>query len=61
MNKRLPVVDYLLAEDADWIAFSSKLPNTSLLAGVHIMDKSVTAFRPATKDDPRIMASSVQK
>lgn len=57
MNKRLQVVGYSIAEDADWIAFSPKIIGTSLLAGVNIMDKSVTTIRVATKDDRRISAS----
>jgi hypothetical protein len=61
MNKRLQVVGYSLTEDADWIAFSPKIIGTSLLAGVNIMDKSVTGIRLATKDDPRIGASSERK
>jgi hypothetical protein len=58
MNKRLQVVGYSVTEEADWIAFSPKIIGTSLLAGVNIMDKSVTKVRLATKDDPRIGASS---
>ncbi len=58
MNKRLQVVGYSITEDADWIAFSPKIIGTSLLAGVNIMDKSVTKIRVATKDDRRISASS---
>jgi hypothetical protein len=58
MNKRLQVVGYSITEDADWIAFSPKIIGTSLLAGVHIMDKSVTKNRVATKDDRRISVSS---
>jgi hypothetical protein len=58
MSKRLQVVGYSITEDADWIAFSPKIIGTSLLAGVNIMDKSVTRIRVATKDDRRISASS---
>jgi hypothetical protein len=58
MNRRIQVVGYSLAEDDQWIAFSPKIIGTSLLAGVNIMDKSVTKIRPATKDDRRISASS---
>lgn len=61
LKKRLQVVGYSLAEDADWIAFSPTLPSTSLLAGVNIMDKSVTTFRIATKADPRIKVSADPK
>lgn len=58
MDKRLQVVGYSITEDADWIAFSPKIIGTSLLAGVNIMDKSVTKIRLATKDDRSISASS---
>jgi hypothetical protein len=58
MSKRLHVVGYSITEDADWIAFSPKIIGTSLLAGVNIMDKSVTKIRVATKDDRRIGVSS---
>jgi hypothetical protein len=58
MTKRIQVVGYPLTEDADWVAFSPKIIGTSLLAGVNIMDKSVTKIRLVTKDDPRIGASS---
>jgi hypothetical protein len=58
LKKRLQVTGFLLAEDPDWIAFSAGVPDTSLLAGVNIMDKSVTTFRPTTKDDPRIKAAA---
>jgi hypothetical protein len=58
LKPRLRVVGYALDENADWIAFSPILPGTSLLAGVNIMDKSVTTFRPATKEDPRIKPSA---
>jgi hypothetical protein len=60
LKKRLQVVGYSLDESTDWIAFSPILPGTSLLAGVNIMDKSITTFRPATKDDPRLKASAKQ-
>jgi hypothetical protein len=58
MNRRIQVVGYSLAENEQWIAFSPKIIGTSLLAGVNIMDKSVTKIRPATKDDRRIGSSS---
>ncbi len=58
MSKRLQVVGYSITEDTDWIAFSPKIIGTSLLAGVNIMDKSVTKIRVATKDDRRISVSS---
>jgi hypothetical protein len=58
MNRRIQVVGYSLAENEQWIAFSPKIIGTSLLAGVNIMDKSVTKIRAATKDDRRISASS---
>ena len=58
MSKRLQVVGYSITEDTDWIAFSPKIIGTSLLAGVNIMDKSVTKIRVATKGDRRISASS---
>ena len=58
MSKRLQVVGYTIMEDPDWIAFSPKIVGTSLLAGVNIMDKSVTKIRAATKDDRRISVSS---
>jgi hypothetical protein len=58
MNKRIQVVGYSIIEDTDWIAFSPKIIGTSLLAGVNIMDKSVTKIRVATKDDRRISVSS---
>jgi hypothetical protein len=60
MSKRLRVVGYSITEDADWIAFSPKIIGTSLLAGVNIMDKTVTKIRVATKDDRRISVSSEQ-
>jgi hypothetical protein len=58
MSKRLQVVGYSITEDTDWIAFSPKIIGTSLLAGVNIMDKSVTTIRVATKDARRISPSS---
>jgi hypothetical protein len=58
LKERLQVVGYLLAEGPDWIAFSANVPDTSLLAGVSIMDKSVTTFRAAAKGDPRIKLSA---
>jgi hypothetical protein len=58
MTRRIQVVGYSLAENEQWIAFSPKIIGTSLLAGVNIMDKSVTKLRPATKDDRRISSSS---
>jgi hypothetical protein len=57
LTARLQVVGYFLTEDTDWIAFSPRMPSTSLLSGVSIMDKSVTTYRPATKSDPRIKAA----
>ncbi len=58
MKERLQVVGYSLTEGTDWIAFSPKIVGTSLLAGVNIMDRSVTKIRVATKDDRRISVSS---
>lgn len=51
MRGRLQVVGYQLTEDHDWLAFAPKVPGTSLLAGVNIMDKLVTKYRPTTKED----------
>jgi hypothetical protein len=57
MTKRLQLVGYLLGEDADAIYFLPNMPSTSLLAAVHIMEKSSITVRAATSDDPRILVT----
>lgn len=52
IKKRIQVVGFRLAEDSDWFAFQAKVPSTSLLAGVNIMDKSAARYRSATPSDP---------
>ena len=54
MKKRIQVVGFRLAEDSDWFAFQAKVPSTSLLAGVNVMDKSAARYRSATPSDPVI-------
>jgi hypothetical protein len=56
LKKRVQVVGFALSEDADSIVFLPALPETSILAGVHIMDKAVSTSRPAT--DSRISVST---
>jgi hypothetical protein len=52
IKKRVQVVGFRVAEDADWFAFQAKVPSTSLLAGVNVMDRSSAQYRPATPNDP---------
>jgi hypothetical protein len=54
IKKRVQVVGFRVAEDADWFAFQAKVPSTSLLAGVNVMDRSSAQYRPATPGDPLI-------
>ena len=58
MKNRLQLVGYLLGEDADAIYFLPNMPSTSLLAAVHIMEKSTITVRAATSDDPRILVTN---
>jgi hypothetical protein len=58
LKKRVQVVGFALSEDADSIVFLPALPETSTLAGVHIMDKAVSTSRPATRADSRISVST---
>jgi hypothetical protein len=51
---RFQVIGYLLGEDANSIVFVPEVPTTSMLHGVQVMDKSITVFRAATPDDPRM-------
>jgi hypothetical protein len=51
---RFQVIGYLLGEDAHSIVFVPDVPTTSMLHGVQVMDKSITVFRSATADDPRM-------
>lgn len=50
------VVGFRVAEDADWFAFQAKVPSTSLLAGVNVMDanghRSLTVRRRARQTTP---------
>jgi hypothetical protein len=57
---RFQVIGYLLGADANSIVFVPDVPSTSLLHGVQVMDKSITVFRPATADDPRMKSLSGQ-
>jgi hypothetical protein len=54
MKKRIQVVGFRLAENSDWFAFQAKVPSTSLLAGVNVMDKSTARYRSAIASDPLI-------
>ena len=51
---RFQVIGYMLGEDADSLVFVPDVPSTSMLHGVQVMDKSITVFRAATADDPRM-------
>jgi hypothetical protein len=51
---RFQVIGYLLSEDAESIVFVPDVPSTSMLHGVQVMDKSLTVFRAANADDPRM-------
>jgi len=51
---RFQVIGYLLGEDANSIVFVPDVPTTSMLHGVQVMDKSISVFRAATADDPRM-------
>jgi hypothetical protein len=51
---RFQVIGYLLGEDANSVVFVPDVPSTSLLHGVQVLDKSITVFRAATADDPRM-------
>lgn len=54
IKSRVQVAGFRLAEDADWFAFQAKVPSTSLLAGVNVMDRSSARYRPAAPGDPLI-------
>jgi hypothetical protein len=55
---RFQVIGYLLGEDANSIVFVPDVPTTSMLHGVQVMDKSITVFRAATANDPRMKSLS---
>jgi hypothetical protein len=56
IKKRVQIVGVRLAEDPLWFAFAAKVPATSLLSGVNIMDKSSARYRAAMPGDPRMKA-----
>ncbi|ARU56496.1 hypothetical protein OLMES_2435 [Oleiphilus messinensis] len=51
LKQKVESVGYLVSEDVESIVFIPKIGDASLLAGVHIIDKSVTIFRDATEND----------
>jgi hypothetical protein len=51
VKQRLQVTGLGLFEDDQYIAFLPKIGDASTIAGVNILDKSVTVYRPATADD----------
>lgn len=56
IKKRVQVTGVRLVEDQDWFAFAAKVPSTSLMAGVNIMDKSAARYRGAIPGDPWMKA-----
>jgi hypothetical protein len=51
VKQRLQTVGYQLAEDDASIVFIPKLGDVLVFAGVNVMDKAVTTYHPAAKDD----------
>jgi hypothetical protein len=51
---RFQVIGYLLGEDGNSVIFVPDVPTTSLLHGIQVMDRSITVFRAATANDPRM-------
>ncbi len=51
VKQRLQTVGYQLAEDDASIVFIPKLGDVLVFAGVNVMDKTVTTYHPAGKDD----------
>ncbi len=49
---QVQMVGYLIAEDGDTLAFVPKVQDAYTIAGVNIMDKTVTVQRLTQKDDP---------
>jgi hypothetical protein len=57
---RFQVIGYLLGEDANSVVFVPDVPTTSLLHGIQVMDKSITVFRAASANEPRMKSLSEQ-
>jgi hypothetical protein len=57
---RFQVTGYLLGEDANSVVFVPDVPTTSLLHGIQVMDRSITVFRAATANDPRMRSLNDQ-
>jgi hypothetical protein len=51
VKQRVQMLGYGLFEDDQYIAFLPKIGDAATMAGVNILDKSVTVYRPATPDD----------
>ena len=51
LRQRMASPGYELAEDDKSITFVPKFADAMIVAGVHVLDKSVITARPATKDD----------
>ena len=51
INGRFQVVGYTLTDDAQFLAFSPKIGDVNVFAGVNIVDKSVVTYREAVKED----------
>jgi len=48
---RFEIVGYFLGESDEWVVFSPRIADASVIVGVAIFDKSQVTFRAATKDD----------
>jgi len=51
MRQRLGMLGYEISQDDGSVVFAPKIGDALVMAGVHVLDKSVTTYRPATKDD----------
>jgi hypothetical protein len=51
---RFQVIGYQVGKDANSIVFVPDVQSTSMLHGIQVMDKSITVFRAATPEDPRM-------
>lgn len=51
LRQRLQIKGYRLTEEDNYIAFVPKIGDVMVLAGVNVLDKSATVYRPAKPDD----------
>ena len=56
LRQRIAGPGYQLGENDSEIVFLPKFPDATVMAGIHVLDKSQIVYRPATKDDkPKLL------